>query len=183
MPCPGSTWRGIGSGVRAGMKGLSLGASPWPPIARATSQCPHSHCCRIPSHTHAPVRRPPPGPPAPAAVGFQGLDLWAESAQGAIDLKSHRKVNLGSKQPFCRWFLKNAKEADRSHSLNVSNSCKAGAGSGFTPDCCPRGPRGQGVSCRPLSSCLLPTQEQDWGDWGLRRTEGGLETGSPFWPF
>lgn len=154
------------------MKGLSLGASPRPPPARAASQCSHSRGCRTPPHTRAPVLRPPSGPPAQAAVAFQGLDLWAESAQGGIYLKSHRKVKLGSKQSFCRWFLKNAKEADRSHSLNVSNSCKAGVGSGFTPDCCPRGPQGQGVSCQPLRSCLLSVREQGWGRLEAEKDRG-----------
>lgn len=149
------------------MKGSSRGASPRP-------------------------RLPEPPPRAPTAVAaalhvtrahlFAGLLLArrprpqrackARTCGRNRHLKSHRKGNLGSKQSFCRWFLKHAKEADRSHSLNVSNSCEAGAGSGFTPDCCPRGPWGQGVSCQPLRSCLLPVQEQGWGCLGAEKDRG-----------
>lgn len=160
------------NGVLSRDEGIVTRRQPPAPPAGAASPRPHGRGRCAPRHTRAPVHRPPSGPPAPAAAGLQGPDLWAESAQGGIHLKSHRKGNLGSKQSFCRWFLKHAKEADRSHSLNVSNSCEAGAGSGFTPDCCPRGPWGQGVSCQPLRSCLLPVQEQGWGCLGAEKDRG-----------
>lgn len=111
-----------------------------------------------------------PKPPA----GFQGLGLWAESAQGGIYLKSHRKVKLGSKKSFCRWFIKNAKEADHSHSLNVSDSCKVGMGQGSSLAVTHVG---QGVSCPPLQLSAVPQGA------GLRRTEGGLEVGILSLPF
>lgn len=139
---------------------------PWP----ASASSPRSHSCgcgTLPCDTRTPVCRPAPGLPAQAAAGFQGLGLWAESALGGIYLKSHRKVKLGSKKSFCRWFIKNAKEADHSHSLNMFNSCKSGAGSEFIPDCCPRG---------PLSASLqlsAPRQEQGWGSLVGPRRMGG----------
>lgn len=89
------------------MKGLSLGASPPAPTGQSRlAAFPPPWLPHFASHTHTPVRRPPAGPPAQAAAGFHGLDLWAESAEGGIDLKSHRKVKPGSKESFCRRFLK-----------------------------------------------------------------------------
>lgn len=120
----------VGSGVLNRDAGLSLSPSPQAP---ASPPRPPSRPRSIPTAVAA---RPRPATlahlsaglilarqPRPPA-GFQGPGLWAESAQGGIYLKSHRKVKLGSKKSFCRWFIKNAKEADHSHSLNVSNSCK-----------------------------------------------------------
>lgn len=121
-----------------------------------------------------------PKPPA----GFQGLGLWAESAQGGIYLKSHRKVKLGSKKSFCRWFVKNAKEADHSHSLNVSDSCKQGTGRGSSAAAAHVGPVVTECPVSPSAAVCCPP-----GSWaggrsvGLRRTQGGLETGILALPF
>lgn len=113
----------VGGGVLNRDAGLSLGPSPpAPPRLRSVPTAVAARPCPATlAHLSAGLllaRQP--RPPA----GFQGPGLWAESAQGGIYLKSHRKVKLGSKKSFCRWFIKNAKEADHSHSLNVSNSCK-----------------------------------------------------------
>lgn len=57
--------------------------------------------------------------------------------------------------------FKNAKETDHSHSLNVSNSCESGAGSGVTRGCCPSGSRGQEGPVHPAA----PKQQGGEG-WG-----------------
>lgn len=155
------------------MKGLSLGASPPAPAGQSRLAAfpppwlPHSA-----SHTHTPVRRPPAGPPAQAAAGFHGLDLWAASAEGGIDLKSHRKVKLGSKESFCRRFLK---KCQRGRPFTFSECVQFMQGRSrvrVQPRCCPRGPRGQGVCCQPLRSCLLPEPEQGWGRLGAEKDRG-----------
>lgn len=182
-PPSGSKWQhDVGSGVlNWDEEVVTQHQPPAPPAPPAGAFLLCSHSCgygTLPCHTCTPVCRPAPGPPAQAAAGFQGLGLWAESALGGIYLKSHRKVKLGSKKSFCRWFIKNAKEADHSHSLNMFNSCMSGAGSEFIPDCCPRG---------LLSASLqlsAPRQKQGWGSLvGPRRMGDELVIGSPFSPF